>query len=438
MSEGIHIPERARSVSNRNDSYTTEFVPQKVVGVKSNQKLIIHNQPEEHASQKPSKTQTGLTQPRPKKYFENPFHVVSELEEIHGVKTTGNKKSVLECIAKHNLKNQCPTQKEILKDLKVRKLSEENLKKIMQRLGKKGLVLTHPEKFGNEYHYVLVNLQDTIKLDRIVKTNGTVKEIGERAKEEIALENSVQNFFIQLLKNKPNPEFHNIVLKTQLSDKGDYYRICNWPLSCGENKAKIFEKRISRHRAFKIIIYPNGTTTVNIAASRQPYEWYCHKGWIEFIATCGEILNEIINELSITEPLKSKIYDWQVTQVDIGYDIPISGPYKKNDLPPKGSIILTRPFNNCLKVIHLDRVYQIYDKQLPIKGSCLRVEEQISFSSTSSSLSQSFNNNDNSKENIMTVHGLKKKFRPASVEEIIKTVFSIDIGSASIDTPASN
>ena len=152
-----------------------------------------------------------------------------------------------------------------------------------------------------------------------------------------------------------------------------------------KNKAKTFEKRLSRHRTFRITVSPNGTTTINIAASRQPFGWYCREGWIDFISICGQILQEIKNELSNTEPLKSKIYDWQVTQMHVGYDMPLSNLDEKNRSTSKGSFTIPRLFNGCLKVKHLDRVYQVYNKQLPNKGSCLRIEEQHTFSSTSTS-----------------------------------------------------
>jgi hypothetical protein len=48
-------------------------------------------------------------------------------------------------------------------------------------------------------------------------------------------------------------------------------------------------------------------------------------------------------------------------------------------------VLLT--FDGYLKVTHLDRVYQVYSKQLPYKGSCMRAEEQIHFPSPSNSAS---------------------------------------------------
>ena len=40
-----------------------------------------------------------------------------------------------------------------------------------------------------------------------------------------------------------------------------------------------------------------------------------------------------------------------------------------------------------LESTHLDRVYQVYSKQLPYKGICIRIEEQLHFPSPSNSAS---------------------------------------------------
>lgn len=60
------------------------------------------------------------------------------------------------------------------------------------------------------------------------------------------------------------------------------------------------------------------------------------------------------------------------------------------DIPPP--LVYKNPkallaFDGCLKVTHLDRVYQVYSKQLPYKGICIRVEEQLHFPSPPNSAS---------------------------------------------------
>src|SRR5580765_743405 len=104
MSQDNCIPKSFRNGPNENNSHGTEIVPQKAIGVKPDQKPHTHNQSKEHPSQKSSRARMGLPPTKPKQYFENAFHVVTELEENNAVKTKGNKKSVLECIAKYNLK----------------------------------------------------------------------------------------------------------------------------------------------------------------------------------------------------------------------------------------------------------------------------------------------------------------------------------------------
>jgi hypothetical protein len=110
--------------------------------------------------------------------------------------------------------------------------------------------------------------------------------------------------------------------------------------------------------------------------------------------------------LSLSEPLKHTFEsDWLVTQIDIGYDIPHSAIIAN----AKGPLSFTE-FNGSLKVKHLDAVYQIYNKLLPDKGSYLRLEKQVSFSSSSHSSPP-------------TLPSLPSVIVPPSPEDILNTVF---------------
>ena len=406
MSEDNPSPEFVRYTPSGNNSYSIEIVPSKVEEVKTYSKPIVHDQLEDHNYQNLSYTKTGLplSKPSPKPLYENPYHVVNELEEINGVIIKGIKRNVVECHSKMQFKRSMSYQKDILKNLKI---SDENLKKILQRSCKESLVCIHPVKIGNEYQYVLSNMQDIIKVKVIPKEKDTVKE------EDTFIENNFEKFFQRVLSNKPNPEFHHINLESNLSDNSDYYML-NWDVKSNNNKAKIFEKKLSRHRSCKIVIYPNGKVIMMISASKEPFEWYSREGWISFIAICGEIHQEIKNALGYTKPLNSDIYDWRVTQVDIGYDIPLSSS--------KASFSLTMPFNICVKVKLIDRVFQTYSKQLPTKGICLRIEEQCSFSSSPYPISKK----DEYNKIIMTVAEFKKIFQPTPIKDIINTVIPIE------------
>jgi hypothetical protein len=406
MSKDNPFPNFVIYVSTGNNSYSTEIVPSKVEEVKTHQKPVIHTPQEEQHYQNSSyaKTELPLSKPYIKPLYENPYHVVNELEGIHGAKIKGIKRNVFEYIAKYNLKGQFPTQKDILKYLKI---TDENLKRIMRISCNEGLVCTHPKKIGNEYQYVLSNMQDIIKVKDIPKEKDMVKE------EELLFENSFEIFFQKVLSNKPNPEFHHINLESNLLDNSDYYRL-NWFVKSKNNKAKIFEKKISRHRSCKIMIYPNGKVIMMISTSKEPFEWYSREGWISFIAICGEIHQEIKNALGHNKPLNSDIYDWRITQVDIGYDVPLSFS--------KASFSFIMPFNICVKVKILDRVFQVYSKRLPTKGSCLRIEEQCSFSSSPYESTKKYEYH----KIMMTIAEFKKRFHPTPIKDIINTVIPIE------------
>jgi hypothetical protein len=208
-------------------------------------------------------------------------------------------------------------------------------------------------------------------------------------------------------------EFHLMTLESNLLDIGDYYML-NWDVKSNNNKVKIFEKKPSRHRSCLIVVYPNGKVIMMIYASKEPFQWYSRDGWISFIAICGEIHQEIKNALGHNKPLIFDIYDWRVSQVDIGYDAPLSSS--------KESLTLTMPFNICIKVKLLDRVFQVYSKQLPTKGSCLRIEEQCSFSSSSYQLPKK----DEYNKVMMTVAEFKKIFQPTPIKDIINTAIPIE------------
>jgi hypothetical protein len=102
--------------------------------------------------------------------------------------------------------------------------------------------------------------------------------------------------------------------------------------------------------------------------------------------------------------------DWIVTQIDIGYDIPYSNSNKKT----KNSSARITKFDFPLQVKQLDRVYQVYNKQLPYKGKCIRIEEQIHFPSDAPS---------------PTLSSLPKTVIPSSAESILDIVVPANASS---------
>ncbi len=82
--------------------------------------------------------------------------------------------------------------------------------------------------------------------------------------------------------------------------------------------------------------------------------------------------------------MHNTVADWLVKQLDINYDIPTSPLDDSKSSSSKGSLSTLRLFDGCINVKHLDRVYHVYNKQLPDKGrKCIHIEEQIYFPSDS-------------------------------------------------------
>lgn len=160
-----------------------------------------------------------------------------------------------------------------------------------------------------------------------------------------------------------------------------------WHMPSSKNKAKVFKYTYSRHREYTIIVYPSGVVMILIEASFHPFSWYSHDDWMELREICGAILQRFKDSLFIEPLIHNSVSDWLVKQLDINYDIPLSQLDDSKSSPFKGSLSIPRLFDGCLKVTHIDRVYQVYSKQMPYKGSCLRIEEQLHFPSPANSAS---------------------------------------------------
>ena len=351
--------------SHNSDSKT--IVPQKVIGVTYGQKASVHDQPEE----------------LPTPNFENSIAVVDNLQEHFGRLIEGSPRRILEAIARFNLKGQPATNADIhgcIKDM-----SYDAIRKMTLRFTNSNstrLVIALPDRRGHEIQYVLANMRDVVSTAAGICDKIVGDDIGTMQNPNTKL--AISKILLSL-NNRPKPEFHHVFLRTELKDKGDYKRLLpsdGWDIPSDRNKGRIFERRLSLHRTFRAMVYPNGTVTIMIGCSKQPFRWYCRDDWISLIGYCGSIHQVFRESLSLSEPLiHTSESDWLVTQIHIGYDIPHSSTDNS-----KGSFVLSE-FNNSLRVKDLDTVYQVYSKLLPYKGKCTRLEKYLNFSSNTSSCS---------------------------------------------------
>jgi hypothetical protein len=307
--------------------------------------------------------------------YENPFDVVNELSELKEIGIKGNKRRILEYIAKHNLAKEYSNSDEIGKELGI---PYSTLKKALYRYVKEQLLVLHPEKKGHRYRYVLYNMQDydTTRVESTKRNNNSNDDLDMNELYQSALLLiSILNTFIE----DNHLTFHNISFITELNDKDDYFSL-DWIIQSQKNKAKVHEFRVARHRSCVITIYPNGRVMIDIKCSMAPFDLFNIEGRNDLRTVCGQVFQEIIINLSNHSPLKIDISDWRLTQIDGAYDIQIRDIEEKMNegkLPHQHKTISLRRMG-VLKIKHLDQIFQFYEKMLPT-GPSLRLEHRFLF-----------------------------------------------------------
>jgi phage pi2 protein 07 len=307
--------------------------------------------------------------------YENPFDVVNELSELKKRRIKGTRRRIFEHIAKYNLSKEYPISDEIGKELKI---SYQTLKKELTRSVQEGFLVHHPEKKGHNYRYVLYNMQDynITTLESTKRNNNSNDDLDmEGLYQSASLLISILNAFIE----DNHLTFHNISFITELNDKDDYFSL-DWIIQSQKNKAKVYEFKVARHRSCVITIYPNGRVMIDIKCSMAPFDLFNIDGRNDLRKVCGQVFQEIINNLSHLSPLKTDISDWLLTQIDGAYDIQIRDIEEKMNegkLPHQHNTISLRRMG-VLKIKHLDQIFQFYEKMLPT-GPSLRLESRLLF-----------------------------------------------------------
>jgi hypothetical protein len=308
--------------------------------------------------------------------FENPYHVINELELKLGKKIKGNHRKVLEFIAKENLSWTFSTIRDLESELKT--ISFESLKKILSRAVDNGILVIHPEKKGHSNQYVLSNLQDYVVSEKKLKVDAGADDCNKNQIELFTL------FFFRIISefiSQNKMMFHHIVFSSELNDDDDYAYL-DWYIPSTKNKARKHEFKLSRLRSCVVNIYPNKSVTIAIKCSKDPFDLLSIEGINKLHADCGKILNEIINSTNNPQPLITDIPDWKIVQIDAAYDIPL------HEIEPNLSKIseiygrqdyLISVWPKCLRIKHLNRIYQIYLKILPTHGYSLRIEQRFGF-----------------------------------------------------------
>jgi hypothetical protein len=175
----------------------------------------------------------------------------------------------------------------------------------------------------------------------------------------------IQNLAAELIRKKPS--FHKLFLYTNIPK--DLYGPLKWTIRSPKNKAKVEKFPIDFRRWVEFSITPDGTTTIMLSSTANPYELHNPDGLVDFFAALGNargILQSSCNEISRIPKENS----WKLKMFDRDKTIPIS------ELEKQTPQINGWWSDEGVTVQHLGEAFQIYGKMMPISGAAFRIENQ--------------------------------------------------------------
>lgn len=244
-------------------------------------------------------------------------------------------------------------------DLENLGLKKDNAEKKIFDGKKDGLLIPGEVKNGGQKQYYLSNYKYIID-----------EKAKKRVKKEI-LPNDVSLLLAQELSGMKYA-YHNIHLETFFNNKKDYDLIC-WPITSERNRQKVKKFKLEPRRNCIFTISSNGTVGISIESTCQPYEFHTASGIMEFIVSCGQILMLLQTLTKNNFNIIPRVNDWHLMQFDYNKDIPVK--YLQNKYPTS---VVNWSSKGVLKLEYLGTIFQIYCKEMPYTGECLRCEGDYS------------------------------------------------------------
>jgi hypothetical protein len=195
--------------------------------------------------------------------------------------------------------------------------------------------------------------------------------------EDQATRTFIQQLIVILSRRKPS--FHKLHLYTKLPS--DLYADINWLVPSTKNKAKIKEFPLEHRRSIGFEIFPDGTTSIHLVSTANPYELHTPSGIMEFASSLGEarsILKAECKDLRRIPPVTS----WELKMFDKDKTVSLSELEK--DIPQ----VMKWWSAEGIRVEHLGEVFQIYGKVMPETGTAIRFEVQSTAEDQNKELSE--------------------------------------------------
>ncbi len=240
-------------------------------------------------------------------------------------------------------------------DLEKNGFGKDNAEKTLRELKRAGYLAELDRRIGHMKQYAMPNYTHVIEAKR--------KEKEER--DEI-LPNDV-SLILARETSKIGDGYHNIGLETALNYNVDYDAL-RWQIPSALNKQKVATFRLDTIRSCTFTVSPNGTVSIDIECTHSPYFFHTAKGLLDFFTSCGQIFNFLKDSANNRLNVVPRVGNWHLTHFDYNKDLSVK------DLEGKYPRVIRWVSKGVLILDYLGTIFQIYCKDMPYVGECLRIE----------------------------------------------------------------
>ncbi len=244
-----------------------------------------------------------------------------------------------------------------VQDLVEKGFSKHNAEKLLPKAVRLGLLMPLDNRRGKQMQYAMANCIHVIMS----------KENERKKNDEEILPIDVSLILVRELSSMKYA-YHNIRLETALTYREDY-KLFNWPVPSPSNNQKVQTFSLEPKRSCTFILSPTGTVNIAIECTYHPYEFHTPSGLMRFIGACGQIMTLLQIATKNRTNVVPWFGDWYLRRFDYNKDIPTKVLKNKYDANP-----ISWSSKGLLKVEYLGTIFQIYCKDMPYKGECLRNE----------------------------------------------------------------
>jgi hypothetical protein len=245
-----------------------------------------------------------------------------------------------------------------VKDLQSSTVSKDMAEKKIYQLKSANILVPLTIRYGKMKQYALSNYVHTLesKFKNIELEEILPGDIGIWLAKEMSKENYV---------------YHNVHLETHFNYKEDFSEI-RWQVPSMKNKQKVQSFKLAPRRNCTFTLSPTGNVRISIECTLAPFRFHSASGLIEFFVTCGQILNILQTAANNRINVVPKVGEWYLRRFDYNKDVSIV------ELQKQFPQLISWSTKGQFKIAYMGTIFQIYFKEMPFIGECVRMEGQFS------------------------------------------------------------